>query len=73
MVTKMLAWKIPWIEEPGRYSPWGCKRVRHGLAIKQQQIYMRFLKIMRNNAVHSDLDYKQWVATYSFKGGMSGI
>ena len=18
-----LAWKIPWIEEPGRYSPWG--------------------------------------------------
>jgi len=34
---------------------------------------MRFLKIMRNNAVHSDLDYKQWVATYSFKGGMSGI
>ena len=20
-----LAWKIPWIEEPGRYSPWGHK------------------------------------------------
>ena len=20
-----LAWKIPWMEEPGRYSPWGCK------------------------------------------------
>ena len=19
------AWKIPWIEEPGRYSPWGHK------------------------------------------------
>ena len=18
-----LAWKIPWMEEPGRYSPWG--------------------------------------------------
>ena len=22
----ILAWKIPWTEEPGRlYSPWGCK------------------------------------------------
>ena len=20
-----LAWKIPWMEEPGRYSPWGHK------------------------------------------------
>ena len=19
----ILAWKIPWMEEPGRYSPWG--------------------------------------------------
>ena len=26
-----LAWKIPWTEEPGGYSPWGCKRVRHDL------------------------------------------
>ena len=21
-----LAWKIPWMEEPGRYSPWGRKQ-----------------------------------------------
>ena len=21
----MLAWKIPWMEEPGRLSPWGFK------------------------------------------------
>ena len=21
----ILAWKIPWTEEPGRYSPWGHK------------------------------------------------
>ena len=20
-----LAWEIPWTEEPGGYSPWGCK------------------------------------------------
>ena len=30
MVThsSILAWKIPWMEEPGRlYSPWGCKEL----------------------------------------------
>ena len=25
-LSSILAWKIPWTEEPGRlYSPWGCK------------------------------------------------
>ena len=23
--TSILAWKVPWTEEPGRYSPWGHK------------------------------------------------
>ena len=23
--SSVLAWRIPWTEEPGRYSPWGCK------------------------------------------------
>ena len=23
--SSLLAWKSPWIEEPGRLSPWGCK------------------------------------------------
>ena len=23
--SSILAWKIPWTEEPGGYSPWGCK------------------------------------------------
>ena len=29
MVTEssILAWKIPWMEKPGRlYNPWGCKK-----------------------------------------------
>ena len=31
-----LAWEILW-QETGRYSPWGCKRVRHDLMTKDQQ------------------------------------
>ena len=23
--SNILAWKIPWTEEPVGYSPWGCK------------------------------------------------
>ena len=23
--SSVLAWRIPWTEEPGGYSPWGCK------------------------------------------------
>ena len=34
--SSILAWEIPWTEEPGSYSPRGRKRVRHDLATKQQ-------------------------------------
>ena len=27
--SSILAWKIPWMEEPGRLQPMGSKRVRH--------------------------------------------
>ena len=35
----ILAWEIPWTEEPGGYSPWSCKRVGHNSVTKQQQTY----------------------------------
>ena len=25
--SSVLAWRIPWTEEPAGYSPWGCKRL----------------------------------------------
>ena len=34
--SSILAWEIPWTEEPGRLL-WGRKRVRHHLATKQPQ------------------------------------
>ena len=35
--SSILAWEIPWIEEPGRPQSMGSQRVRHDLATKQQQ------------------------------------
>ena len=36
--SSILAWEIPWTEEPGGLSSWGSKRVGHNLVTKQQQI-----------------------------------
>ena len=33
----ILAWEIPWTEEPGRLWSMGLPRVRHDLATKQPQ------------------------------------
>jgi len=35
--SSMLAWEIPWTEEPGRLWTMGLQRVRHDLVTKQQQ------------------------------------
>ena len=39
--SSILAWKIPWTEEPG---PWGRKRVRRDLATKPLPPLPQFLK-----------------------------
>ena len=35
--SSILAWRIPWTEDPDSYSPWGCKRVGHDLMTKEQR------------------------------------
>ena len=35
--TSILAWEIPWKEEPSGLLSMGWQRVRHDLATKQQQ------------------------------------
>ena len=35
--SSILAWRISWTEEPGRLQSMGSQRVRHNLAIRQQQ------------------------------------
>ena len=35
--SSILAWRIPWTEEPGGLQSMGSQRVGHNLATKQQQ------------------------------------
>ena len=36
--SSVLAWEIPWTEEPGGLQSMGSQRVNHGLATKQQAL-----------------------------------
>ena len=35
----ILAWEIPWTEEPDGQQSMGLQRVKHDLVAKQQQLY----------------------------------
>ena len=35
--SDILAWEIPWTEEPGRLQSMGLQRVAHDLVIRQQK------------------------------------
>ena len=37
MPTHILAWKIPWTEEPGRLQSMASQKVGHSLATRQKQ------------------------------------
>ena len=37
--SSILAWRIPWTEEPGELQSIGSQRVRHDLATEQQQLF----------------------------------
>ena len=39
--SSILAWKIPWAEEPGRLQSMGSQKVRHYLETTQQQHNMK--------------------------------
>ena len=42
--SSILAWRIPWTEEPGRLQSTGSHRVGHDLGTKRQQQQMNILK-----------------------------
>ena len=41
--SSILAWEIPWTEEPGGLQSWDCKRVRQDLVTKQQATIFNIL------------------------------
>ena len=42
--SRILAWRIQWIEEPGGLQSMGSQRVGHDWATKQQNIYIKWVR-----------------------------
>ena len=42
--SSILAWEIPWTEEPGGLQSMGSQKVRHDLAAKQQHMLTIYIK-----------------------------
>ena len=46
--SSILAWRIPWTEEPGSFQYLGChKRVRHNLATRATNTFFLWFKIFK--------------------------
>ena len=46
--SSILAWKIPWTNEPGRLQSLGSQRVGRDLATKKQAIYLHDNNLCQN-------------------------
>ena len=49
--SNILAWKIPWIEEPGRLQSMGSQRVRHGQDRAYMYSVLSFITILPKGGV----------------------
>ena len=45
----ILAWKPPWMEEPGRLKSTGSQRVRHNFTLTRNRVAVRILKFAINH------------------------
>ena len=51
--SSVLAWEIPWTEEPGRLQSMGSQSVGHGLVTKQQQPTLHLLLTLQSQVASS--------------------
>ena len=57
--SSILAWRIPWTEDPGRLQSIGSQRVRHDLGTKQQQA--KVLSTFKHNITWFNLSFRNTI------------
>ena len=58
--SSILAWRIPWTEEPGRLQSMGSQRVGHDWATSQTLNNWCFWTVVLENTLESPLDSKEF-------------
>ena len=62
--SSILAWRIPWTEDPGRLQYVGLQRVGHDLATKSPPpISFAFSKFLFTHLI-SNLQLNDWISLY---------
>ena len=51
--SSTLAWKLPWMEEPGRLQSMGSRRVGHGTRLRDFTFTFHFHALEKEMATHS--------------------
>ena len=46
--SSILAWRIPWTEEPGGPSPWGCKELTERLTLSGEPAAVNLFSFLQN-------------------------
>ena len=57
--SSILAWEIPWTEEPGGLQSMGLQRVRHNLATKHTQTHRAIIYYVCKDIACISCDYKR--------------
>ena len=72
--SSVLAWEIPWTEEPGGLQPMGSQRVRHNWLSKQQQWSITKCRGRPGRVFHSLLSVvnSTWLQPLKHMGPPSG-
>ena len=66
--SSVLAWRIPWTEEPGRLQSMGSQRVRHDWRTKHMQFFVQsYLNLLSTFPPAHHIDsWKQWCLNSRF-------
>ena len=65
--TSILAWRIPWTEEPGRlYSPWGCKESHMTELLSTAQHKVFFKTVMQYGSSDWQIYFKNIFTAYIY-------
>ena len=68
----ILAWEIPWTEEPRGYSPWGCKELDMTEQLNNNNNAYSGTVVEGGSSVHNGLEFRMDLSQETESYGVAG-